>query len=119
MPLMDDIKNEALKIRAKVTRSVLKLLGAAPAGDELTIRPDDTFLGWHMDDATIRSAVEMSRADKMRKAESALKDGTRKDIPFVRKASTGQWREVFDQELNDLYWQRFGPLMERFGYPKR
>lgn len=35
---------------------------------------------------------------------------------FYRRGTVGQWRAVFDDSLNDLFWSRNGEAMERLGY---
>jgi hypothetical protein len=84
---------------------------------EGVLRDLGRFVGWRLDSYSVRFAVNASQADRMRRAEAARRDHSEKN-PFVRKARSGQWREVFDDELNQLYWERFGPLMERFGYAR-
>ena len=35
----------------------------------------------------------------------------------IRNPASGQWREHFDDRLTDLYAERYGKLLERYGYP--
>ena len=76
------------------------------------------FLGWEISDSAMVFSVKYSEANRMRKAEAVLPMSKRQDIPFVREARSGQWREVFDSKLNAIYWERFGKWMEKFEYDK-
>jgi hypothetical protein len=87
------------------------------------------FIGLDVDDSTISNAVAWSQPEVMRRTESASKVETilpnfflrwlnKKRIPFVRQAKSGGWREVFDDELRGIYWNKFGKQMEQFGYEK-
>jgi len=35
----------------------------------------------------------------------------------IRNASSGQWRELFSPELKQRFNERYGDLLERYGYP--
>jgi len=87
------------------------------------------FVGFNIDDVVINHAVNWSQADKMRQAEGVtaasimpdriLKWLNKERIPFVRKGKSGQWRDMFDAELQNVYWTQFGKWMEQFGYEKK
>ncbi len=87
------------------------------------------FIGLEVDDSTISNAVAWSQAEVMRQTESVSKVETilpnfvlkwlkKERIPFVRQAKSGGWREVFDDELREIYWNKFGKQMEQLGYEK-
>lgn len=87
------------------------------------------FVDLKVDNVTINNAVNWSQADEMRQAETVtaasimpdivLKWLNKERIPFVRKGKSGQWREVFDDELENAYWTEFGKWMEKFNYEKK
>jgi hypothetical protein len=70
----------------------------------------------------LKNAVERSSADRMREMEKTQGGKwvqtkyTRQDKPFVRKASSGNWRSVLPKESVALIEQRWGHLMTHFGY---
>jgi len=70
----------------------------------------------------LKNAVERSSADRMREMEKTQGGKwvqtkyTRQDKPFVRKASSGNWRSVLPQEPVALLEEKWGHLMTRFGY---
>ena len=76
------------------------------------------FLGWDTSDSVMDFSVKYSAANRMRKAEDVLSESQKQQIPFVREARSGQWKEVFDGKLNAIYWERFGKWMEKFDYTK-
>jgi len=72
----------------------------------------------------IATAAERSSAHNMRTLERLQGDqwhqsrNTRKDIPFVRAASSGGWRSVLSQDAVAEIEAAWGPLMERLGYER-
>lgn len=80
------------------------------------------FLGFEASPAQIARAVEQSSADSMRKLESkqnlqwATTRETRKDIPFVRKAQSGQWRTALGAGSIAQIESAWGHLMQLAGY---
>jgi len=70
----------------------------------------------------IHQAVERSSADHMRKLEKTQTDkngltkGSRKDLSFVRAASSGGWRSDLPAPMVARLEAAWGPLMQRLGY---
>ncbi len=80
------------------------------------------FLGLEANPERIEQAVERSSADSMRKLESAQNlqwattRETRKDIPFVRQAKSGQWRTALGANSIAEIESAWGHLMRLNGY---
>ena len=79
------------------------------------------FLGFKVSAQAIDLAVEKSSPENMRKGEIKLPKLVmrvlgKEDIPFVRAAKSGGWKNIFDDELNQIYRDKFGQLMERLDY---
>ena len=94
------------------------LLADAHAG----LRGIAEFLGLDPTPERIQTAVERSSADSMRKLESAQNlqwkttRETRKDIPFVRQAKSGQWRTALSANSIAEIESAWGHLMRLAGY---
>jgi hypothetical protein len=71
----------------------------------------------------IAKAVELSSAENMRKLEAVESDQwvttkqSRKDIPFVRSAKSGQWQEELPSVSVAEIEAAWGPVMKLLGYP--
>lgn len=80
------------------------------------------FLGIVADEERLRAAVERSSADKMRKLEKQDADkwtGTKntvKEIPFVRAAKSGGWKDSLPRPLVEQIEVAWFPLMNFLGY---
>ena len=80
------------------------------------------FLGIKADEERLRAAVERSSADRMRKLEQQDADkwtgtkNTRKEIPFVRAAKSGGWKESLPRPLVEEIEVAWFPLMNFLGY---
>jgi hypothetical protein len=80
------------------------------------------FLGIHADTERIKSAVERSSADRMRKLEKEDADkwtgtkNTRQEIPFVRAAKSGGWKESLPPHSVEEIEVAWSPLMNFLGY---
>jgi hypothetical protein len=80
------------------------------------------FLDIKADEARVKAAVERSSADKMRKLEKQDADkwtGTKntvKDIPFVRAAKSGGWKESLPRHCIEQIEVAWFPLMNFLGY---
>ena len=80
------------------------------------------FLGLQASPERIEQAVARSSADSMRKLESAQNlqwqttRETRKDIPFVREAKSGQWRTALSADSVAVIESAWGHLMRLTGY---
>jgi hypothetical protein len=80
------------------------------------------FLGIKADEERLRTAVERSSADRMRKIEKQDADkwtgtkNTRKEIPFVRAAKSGGWKESLPSALVEEIEVAWFPLMNFLGY---
>jgi hypothetical protein len=94
------------------------LLEDAQAG----LRRIAEFLGLEASPERIEQAVARSSADSMRKLESAQNlqwattRETRKDIPFVRQAKSGQWRTALSPNSIAEIESAWGHLMRLAGY---
>ncbi len=80
------------------------------------------FLGIDRSGEEITTAVSLSSADRMRKLEKKEADvwvntkESRKDIPFVRHANSGQWHSVLSEEMVGEIEAAWGDLMRPLGY---
>ncbi|MFY9904256.1 MAG: sulfotransferase domain-containing protein [Terriglobales bacterium] len=80
------------------------------------------FLGIHADTERLQAAVERSSADRMRKLEKQQADqwtgtkGTRKEIPFVRAAKSGGWKETLPRQSAEEIEAAWAPLLNFLGY---
>jgi hypothetical protein len=81
------------------------------------------FLGLRASRERIARAVELSTADNMRKLEDQQSNTwvttrtSRKDIPFVRSATSGQWKEALPAASVLEIEEAWGPVMQLLGYP--
>ena len=81
-----------------------------------------SFLGIDPDPGRLEQAVQRSSADQMRKMEEReSKDWVatknhRQDIPFVRVAKSGGWREKLPQECVAEIESAWGEIMTALGY---
>ena len=80
------------------------------------------FLGIERSGEEISKAVSLSSADRMRKLENNETDiwvntkKSRKDIPFVRKAISGQWKSALGEAMIAEIERSWGGLMSLLGY---
>ena len=80
------------------------------------------FLGIAADEARLKAAVERSSADKMRKLEKQDAEkwtgtkNTRPEIPFVRAAKSGGWKESLPRHSVEQIEVAWFPLMNFLGY---
>ncbi len=80
------------------------------------------FLGISAGAEQIALAVERSSVAQMRKLEQSQTDdcsltkGSRKDLSFVRAASSGGWRSELPESLVARIEAAWGPLMRHLGY---
>ena len=80
------------------------------------------FLGITASEAQIQQAVERSSAENMRKLEkqqslqSSMTKTSRQDLPFVRNAKKGSWREELPEFLVAKIEATWAPLMRCVGY---
>jgi hypothetical protein len=81
------------------------------------------FLGLYASRERIARAIELSTADNMRKLEDQQSNTwvttrtSRKDIPFVRSATSGQWKEGLPSASVLEIEEAWGPVMQLLGYP--
>ena len=81
------------------------------------------FLGIQADPERLQAAVERSSADRMRKLEKQEADqwtgtkNTRKEIPFVRAAKSGGWKETLPAHSVEEIEVAWAPLLNFLGYP--
>ena len=80
------------------------------------------FLRIEPEPGRLARAVERSRFDDMQEMEKrqsekwSLTRGTRTDIPFVRKAASGAWKEDLSPESVRAIEEKWGDLMQFLGY---
>ena len=81
-----------------------------------------SFLGLRSDPESIRRAVDLSSADRMRKLEkeesgqwSATRK-TRRDKPFVRNAAAGGWKSILSEQCVAQIEAAWGDVMRSVGY---
>jgi hypothetical protein len=92
---------------------------ADPVGETAKIAE---FLGIQADEGRLKTAVERSSADRMRKLEKQDADkwtGTKntiQDIPFVRTAKSGGWKDSLPRDAVEQIEVAWFPLMNFLGY---
>ncbi len=80
------------------------------------------FLGIHAGDERLKAAVERSSADRMRNLEKQQADhwtgtrNTRPDIPFVRAAASGGWKQALPVRSVEEIEVAWTPLLNFLGY---
>lgn len=80
------------------------------------------FLGIQADQQRLQTAIDRSAADRMRKLEQQQSDkwtgtkNTRKEIPFVRSASAGGWKNALPGQSAEAIEAAWYPLMNLLGY---
>jgi hypothetical protein len=86
------------------------------------LRKIAAFLGLPRSEEQLAKAVERSSADRMRELEKKEANvwintkKTRKDIPFVRTAKSGGWKESLPADLAQQIESAWGPTMRKLGY---
>ena len=75
-----------------------------------------SFLNINCSPEDIQNAIRLTDLKNMRKAEQKNRATRKSKVPFCRKGTSGQWRDIFPAELNDKYCQKFGHLMDLFNY---
>jgi hypothetical protein len=81
------------------------------------------FLGIQASPERLEAAVQRSSADRMRKLEKQQADqwtgtkNTRKEIPFVRAAKSGGWKETLPAHCVQEIETAWAPLLNFLGYP--
>jgi hypothetical protein len=81
-----------------------------------------SFLNFEATPERLARAVQLSSADQMRRLEKKgadqwqLTKNTRKDKPFVRTASSGDWRTSLNSDAVAEIERAWGRAMETFGY---
>jgi hypothetical protein len=81
------------------------------------------FLDLRVSAEQVSKAIELSSAENMRKLEVAQSDQwvttkeSRKDIPFVRAAKSGQWQQVLPSASVREIESAWGPVMQLLRYP--
>jgi len=80
------------------------------------------FLGIDAGPERLQAAVDRCSADRMRKLETQQADqwtgtkNTRKEIPFVRAAASGGWKESLPPQLAEEIESSWAPLLKFLGY---
>jgi hypothetical protein len=84
------------------------------------IRKILTFGGLRRSNGEIRRAIEASAFDKMRESEEQKGLGHmgegKPEIPFVRKGTSGGWRELFGDAEREAFKERYGKVLLKTGY---
>ena len=86
------------------------------------LRKIAAFLGLERSEEQLARAIERSSADRMRELEKKEADvwintkKTRKDIPFVRTAKSGGWKESLPADLVLQIESAWGDTMQKLGY---
>src|SRR5215469_10162558 len=81
-----------------------------------------TFLKVTATPEILQRAVERSSSDRMRALEKSQTDlwivtrGSRKDVPFVGAAKSGQWKNALPPSCVKVIEDAWGPLMVELGY---
>jgi hypothetical protein len=81
------------------------------------------FLGIQAGPERLDAAVQRSSADRMRKLEKQQADqwtgtkNTRQEIPFVRAAKSGGWKETLPGHSVEEIEVAWAPLLNFLGYP--
>ena len=81
------------------------------------------FLGIQAGPERLEAAVQRSSADRMRKLEKQQADqwtgtkNTRKEIPFVRAAKSGGWKDTLPAHCVQEIEIAWAPLLNFLGYP--
>ena len=81
------------------------------------------FLGIQAGPERLQAAVQRSSADRMRKLEKQQADqwtgtkNTRQEIPFVRSAKSGGWKESLPRRSAEEIEVAWAPLLNFLGYP--
>jgi hypothetical protein len=91
--------------------------------DPLTeLRKIAAFLGLERSEEQLARVIERSSADRMRELEKKEANvwintkKTRKDIPFVRTAKSGGWKESLPADLVRQIESAWGDTMQKLGY---
>ncbi len=93
---------------------------ADPIGETAKIAE---FMGIQAGPERLQRAVERSSADRMRELEKQQADqwtgtkNTRKEIPFVRAAKSGGWKETLPRRSVEEIEVAWAPLLNLLGYP--
>jgi hypothetical protein len=80
------------------------------------------FLGIQAGTERLEAAVQRSSADRMRKLEKQQSDqwtgtkNTRKEIPFVRSAKSGGWKETLPPHSVEQIELAWAPMLNLLGY---
>lgn len=93
---------------------------AAKASPHEEFRKMLDFLGVERTDAELRAAIDASSYDTMRRQETAEIDARGDTIGtgrIMRKGTTGQWREVYTDEMLATFAGMPRRALKAFGYP--
>ena len=89
------------------------------------LKKSTKFLGINVSDTRINEVIELSTAEQMQESErktakwwSVATKNNRPDIPFVRKARSGTWKEELPLVSVNLIESRWFTLMKKLRYLK-
>lgn len=108
--------------RGRSTNFVLLRYEDMIADPEKELSRVAVFLGIDPEPAIIQQAVQKSTADRMREMEKtqskdwAATKNHRTDIPFVRTATSGGWKEKLPPQCTAQIEDAWGDLMTKLGY---
>jgi len=96
------------------------------ANSELELEAIIRFSGLILNASKVREAAQKSTFDEMKKNEEIDPDYAKKmgvhfkdtSYGFMRSGKTNSWKNEFSSEDEELFWQKFGPTMERMGYKR-
>jgi len=85
-----------------------------------TLRMFGNFLGIGWNDCQIETAIKKSTLEKQKKDFYKYKYTSHwaKGFRGGIKGAPGKWREVFTDELNQVFWEYAGNISEKLGYSK-
>lgn len=106
-------------------------LNAAQNGNVLCVKYEDLcdnttdilekigcFMGKNFDVQLIASAINKSTFNVQKEHVKLYSEHYKKGFRGGVKGGPGKWREVFSEELNELFWFHAGDLMTLLGYQK-
>ncbi|MBT3670473.1 MAG: sulfotransferase domain-containing protein [Chloroflexi bacterium] len=83
-----------------------------------------TFLDLKIEEESIKKSISLSTVTKMKIIEHEFghpvekRVGTGKNVPFVRKAQIGDWKNLFSEKDTRLFWKYHSKGMDILGYEK-
>ena len=90
------------------------------ADTEKELQRIGNYLGMTWSHQDIEAAIAKSTLEKQQKDFRQYKPDShwRKGFRGGVKGGPGKWRQVFDEQLNALFWEYAGDVATKLGYPK-